>query len=177
MGKRCVSCWVNQPKVNQILISFSVPKTPKQVEKELDIKKIKLKAFLEKNLLRCLNPKARKSRFYIMTNKSRGLLKLSCIKKEGKKDWDLIGWIMASPRQRFIVLNSVDSKKRTSEEIRERSSGINSNLSRISTKGILKELVGKGLIETEMIERKRYYWICEKGKLILNDMDWAVDSV
>ena len=84
---------------------------------------------------------------------------------------------MASPRQRFIVLNAVDSKKRTSEEIRERASGLNSNLSRISTKGILKELIGKGLIETEMSEKKRYYWISEKGRLLVKDMDWAENSV
>ena len=173
MGKRCVGCWIHQPKVNQILLSFSVPKTPKQVEKELGITKLKLKPFLEKHLLECLNPEARKSRFYIMTNKARRLFKLTVSKKEGKKDWDLIGWIMASPKQRLVVLKAValDSAKRTSEEIRERASGVNPHLTRISTKGILKELIGKDLIETEMNEKKRYYWISEKGKLLRRDIN------
>ena len=166
-----MGCWIHQPKVNQILLSFSVPKTPKQVEKEFGIKKLKLKTFLEKHLLECLNPEARKSRFYIMTNKARRLLKLTVSKKEGKKDWDLIGWIMASPKQRFVILKMVDSKKRTSEEIRERASGLNPHLTRISTKGILKELIGKGRIETEMSEKKRYYWISEKGKLLRRDIN------
>ena len=68
--------WVNQPKINSILLSFSTPKTPKQVEKELGIKKLKLKPFLNKHLLKCLNPKARKGRFYILTNKAKQLKKL-----------------------------------------------------------------------------------------------------
>ena len=105
-----------------------------------------------------------------MTNKARRLLKLTVSKKEGKKDWDLIGWIMASPKQRFVILKMVDSKKRTSEEIRERASGLNPHLTRISTKGILKELIGKDLIETEMNEKKRYYWINEEGMKIVQDM-------
>jgi len=106
-----------------------------------------------------------------MTNKARRMLKLTVSKKEGKKDWDIIGWIMASPKQRFVILKMVDSKKRTSEEIRERASGLNPHLTRISTKGILKELIGKGLIETEMSEKKRYYWISEKGKLLRRDIN------
>ena len=162
--------WINKPKVNQILLSFSIPKTPKQVEKELGIRKLKLKPFLEKRLLKCLNPGAKKGRFHILTNKARQLQNLSCSKKERNKDWDLIGWIMASPKQRFVVLKTVDSKKRTSEDIRERASGLNSHLSRISTKGILKELIRKCLVETEMSEKKRYYWINDKGKCVAKDI-------
>ena len=168
--------WIHQPKINQILLSFSVQKTPKQVEKELCVKKLKLKPFVEKHLLKCLNPGATKARFYILTDKARRLLKLSSSKKEINKDWDLIGWIMASPKQRLVVLKAVDSTKRTSEEIRERASRSNANLTRISSKGILKELISKSLIETELIERKRYYWMSEKGRLILGDVDWVKEN-
>ncbi len=173
MGKRCVGCWIHQPKVNQILLSFSVPKTPKQVEKELGIRKLKLKPFLEKHLLESLNPEARKGRLYILTNKARRLLKLSGSNKENDKDWDLIGWIISSPRQRYVVLKTIalDSVKRTSENIRERASRLNPCLSRISTKSILKELISRGLIETEIgDDLRRYYWISDKGKVVVNDM-------
>ena len=170
MEKREVADWICQPKITMILISFSVPRTPKQVEKRVNIKKLKLRPFLEKHLLKSLNPSARKGRFYILTNEARRLLELPGSKKETDKDWDLIGWVMASPRQRIVVLKAVDSVKRPSEEIRERASRLNSCLSRISTKGILKELISGNLIESEMIERKRYYWISKKGKSVVNDI-------
>lgn len=176
MIKRGVAKWIHQPKNNQILVSFSVPKTPKQVEKEVCVRKLKIKPFVGKRLIRCLNPEAKKGRFYILTNKARKLLKLSNCKKVPNKDWDLIGWIMASPKQRAVVSIVVDSVKRTSEEIRKRASQLNPHLSRLSAKGILKELISKGLIETEMNERKRYYWISEKGKLILDKVDWVNDN-
>lgn len=168
--------WIHQSKINQILVSFSVPKTPKQVEKEVRVRKLKMKPFVEKHLVKSLNPEAKKGRFYILTNKARKLLKLSNCKKVINKDWDLIGWIMASPKQRAVVSIVVDSTKRTSEEIRERASQLNPHLSRISTKGILKELISKGLIETEMIERKRYYWMSEKGRLILDNVGWVNEN-
>jgi len=170
MRKSNVIKQLQQPKINRILLSFSVPKTPKQVEKELGIKKLKLKPFLEKNLLKSLNPEARKGRFYILNSKGRRLLKLSGSFENRGIDWDLIGWIMASSRQRLVVLKAIDSVKRTSEKIRERARKINSHLTRISTKAILKELISKGLIETEMTRRKRFYWVSEKGKLLTKDI-------
>ena len=60
--------------------------------------------------------------------------------------------------------------KSTSENIRKRASKINSRLTRISTKEILKELINKGLVETEITARKRYYWISEKRELLSDDM-------
>lgn len=166
MKKRGVAEWIHQPAINQILLCFFVPKTPREVEKKLGIKKLKLKLFLEKNLLKSLNPGARKGRFYTLTNKARGLLKVSVPKKGISKDWNIIGWIRASPRQRLVVLKTMDSEKRTSEEIREKTTKFSPHLTRISTKGILKELVSKGLVETELNEKKRYYWISDRGKLI-----------
>ena len=78
---------------------------------------------------------------------------------------------MASPKQRIVVLKVVDSEKRTSEGIRQRAYQFNANLTRISTKAILKELISNSLIESEMgDDRKRYYWIGERGKRIVNDM-------
>lgn len=51
MKKGCtVNEWIQRPKIKQILFSFSVPKTPTQVEKEIGMKKIKLKPFIKKNL-------------------------------------------------------------------------------------------------------------------------------
>ena len=163
MGKRSVADWVNEQTINKILICFSAPKTPRQIEIELGIKKLKLKPFVEKNLLQSLNPKARKGRFYILTNKAKKFINLSGSINGRNYDWNLIGFIKSSPKQRLVILKTIDSKKRTSEEIRERAFQLNPHLTRISTKAILKELIGKFLIETEIIERKRYYWISEKG--------------
>lgn len=168
MEKRGVNEWIQRPATKQVLEAFSYPKTPRQVEKELGIKKLKTKPFLEKGLLAPLNPEARKGRFYMLTSKARWLLGLPDPKKYIHKNWDLIGWIIASPRQRFVVLNATDSKKRTSEDLRERASKINPHLTRISTKDILGELIDKGLIETELRDRKRYYWISEKGRHLIN---------
>lgn len=169
MRKRGKGDWINHPKTRQILLSFSAPKTPSQVEKELQIKKLKLKPFLDKKLLESLNPDARKGRFYILTSRARRLLKLSDSKKD-RKDWALIGWIMASPKQRLIVLRVMDDRKMTSEEIRERAIQMNPCFSRTSTKDILKELVNKGLVDTEIMERMRFYWINSCGQKIKNEL-------
>jgi len=171
MGNSYVILWLQQSKIKRMLHSFSVPKTPRQVEKELGIKKINMKPFLEKKLLKLLNPSANKGRLYVLTNNTNQYLGLSEFKKICTTDWCLIGWILASPRQRHVVIKAMDSVKRTSENIRERASRYNSNLTRISTKEILKELINKGLIETKMSGRKRYYWVSEKGRVLVNDIE------
>ncbi|MBT4287583.1 MAG: hypothetical protein HOD92_09620 [Deltaproteobacteria bacterium] len=165
-----VIIWLHQSNRKRILLSFSVPKTLRQVEKELSTKKINMKPFLEKNLLKLLNPSAKKGRLYVLTNNTKKILRLSGCRKESTTEWDLIGWILASPRQRHIALKVIDSVKRTSENIRERASKYNPHLTRISTKKILKELISKGLAKTEITGRKRYYQINEKGKVLSNDM-------
>ncbi len=74
--------------------------------------------------------------------------------------------MISSPMQRLVVLKTLsrDSMKRTSEDIRKKSSNLNPCLSRISTKSILKELISKELVDSEMGEdRRRYYWLTEKG--------------
>jgi len=159
--------WINLPKNNQLLFLFSDPKTPTQAKNELGIDKFNLKPYLKRGLIECLNPDGHKGKLYILTNKARKLLKISIPSQKTKKDYDLIGWILASPRQRYVVLKtlSLNSVRRTSEEIRIRSLNMNPCLSRISTKSILKELINKDLVETEMgRDRKRYYWLNEKGK-------------
>lgn len=167
MGKRGVAEWIRRPKIERVLFFCSIPKVPRQIEKELGLKKIKLKPFLEKQLLKCLNPEARKGRFYVLSNKARKLAGLSPSKRDRDRNWNLIGWIMSSPRQRLVVLQTIDSIKRTSEEIRERAHKLNPHLSRISTKAILKELLNKNLVKTEMSNRKRYYWISKKGASLI----------
>ncbi|MFH1637399.1 MAG: hypothetical protein ABIB71_03170 [Candidatus Woesearchaeota archaeon] len=177
MNKRGVAGWIIQPRIKQILLSFSVPKTPGRVEKELGIKKLKLRPFLNKSLLQCLNPEARKGRFYILTSKARMLLKTSGSRKDSDKNWGLIGWVMASAMQRAVILKFVDSIERTSEEIRIRASQANPHLSRTSTKGILNELVKEDLAESRIIKRKRYYWISGKGiriKLVIEASPFLV---
>lgn len=166
--------WIVKPKNNQILMFFYNPKTPTEAQRELDINKLNLKPFLQRGLLKCLNPDTHKGRLYILTNKSRKLLKIQNLKPGNKNNYNLIGWILASPRQRYVVLITMGKVKfkRTSEEIRIRSSKINSCLTRISTKEILKELVEKELVDSEMgDDRRRYYWITQKGISIAGDLN------
>lgn len=149
-----------------ILLSFATPKTPRQVEKELGLKKIKTKHLVNKGSLTSLNPCARKGRLYLMTEKLTGA-KFTAI------NWDLIGWVISSPKQRHVILKTIaiDSVKRTSEDIRRRASRLNVSLTRISTKEILKELISKNLVKTELQEnRKRYYWISKQGEKINTDI-------
>jgi DNA-binding MarR family transcriptional regulator len=163
--------WLDQPRTKEILLPFAVPSTPRQVELSLGLKKLKLAPFLQKGLIKPLNPNAKKGRLYILTDKARQLLYLAENKKETKVDWELIGWTRASPRQRLAVLKTVarDTTKRTSENIRRRSSNLNPNLTRISTKETLKELISKDLIATEKgDDRRRYYWITPKGKSVIS---------
>lgn len=172
--EREVSPWASQAKVNRILYLFSTPCTPRQVERALNINKLKMRPYLNKGLVKALNPEGRKGRFYLLTDKGRKLLDLPDTEVMDKKDWGLISWVMASPRQRLVVLRTIaiDSTRRTSEEIRIRAARLNPRLSRLSTKAILQELVDKGLAETIMNEsaRKRYYWISGEGMKLSNDI-------
>jgi predicted transcriptional regulator len=170
MGKLLKKDLFFKPMVRQILSSFNVPKTPKQIEKELKLNKIKMKPFIEEKLVVALNPNAKKGRLYVTTKKARNLIDLSEFKYRNYRNWDLVGWIMASPKQRMVVMKSMDKTRRTSEKIRERASKVNPHLSRTSTKGILKELHRSGLIDTELIEGKRYYWMNDKGESFLSDI-------
>lgn len=161
---------IDNPKTKQILLAFSVPKTPKQAEIALSVRKIKLKPFLEKGLLKCLNPRGRKGRFYVLTQKTRERLGLGCQECDLNKDWELIGWVMASPRQRLIVLRCIDERKLYSEEIRMRATQLTRHLTRESTKVILKDLINKHLAESEILERIRFYWITKYGQKIKDEM-------
>ena len=175
MKKRGVEHWIEKPKTCQILLSFSTIKTPWQIEKELGIKKLKVKSFLERNLIFCLNPDAKKGRLYTLTKEARTLLKLTDYNSASSDvDWDLIGWVLASPRQRLVCIKtiSMDSLKRTSEQIRKRASRYNPCFSRISTKEILKELISKDLVKTEIgQDRRRYYWVSEKGSMVVGKLE------
>jgi len=168
-----ITDWINQLNNRQILLSFTIPTTPSQVKNELDIDKFNLKPYLKRGLIKSLNPNGHKGRLYVMTTKAKKLLKISSISQKKNINYDLIGWILASPRQRYIVLKtlSLNSKRHTSEEVRVKSSNLNSCLSRISTKSILKELTNKGLVDTKMgKDRKRYYWMNEEGVNVFNDI-------
>lgn len=74
--------WIKKPLVNKILLAFCTPKTPSQAEKETGIKKLKLKPYLEKQLIKCLNPEAKKGRLHIITNKAKDQLEKSKLKKK-----------------------------------------------------------------------------------------------
>lgn len=170
---------ISKRYMRQLLMSFSTPKTPRQIERELNIQKLKTKPLLEKKLLSCLNPDAKKGRLYMLTEAYRNLLNLPNNNKNPEIDWDLIGWVLASPKQRYVIMKTVamDNVKRTSENIRFRAFNLNPCLSRISTKNILIELINKNLVNTEIKDdMRRYYWIGEKGRILIDDIENNIEK-
>lgn len=162
--------WINTPKRREILLIFAVPKTLKQAQIELSVRKLTLKSFLRNNCLLCLNPDLRKGRFYVLTEKARKYLNPNCPDCDIHKDWDCIGWIVASPRMRLAVLRCIDNRKLYSEEIRMRATQFNSRLSRPWVKTTLKQLVERNLANSELIERIRFYWITAYGQKIKDEL-------
>ena len=62
MGEKELADWASRPRNADILRAFILPKTPTQIQKELNIKKFNLKPFLKRSLVECLNPGAQKGR-------------------------------------------------------------------------------------------------------------------
>lgn len=178
--------FTRKKRTKDILRAFNTPKTPRQVERKLGIKKIKLNTFLKNKLIRLLNQGTTKGRVYVSTLKARQLFRLPAGKSTAQLDWAIIGWILASPKQRKVILKVLNSVKKTSEEIRQKASRLNRSFTRISTKTTLNELVGKGLVDTELKPRlrriingcsiygkklRRYYWLNKKGERIQKDIE------
>ncbi len=134
-----------------------------------------MKPFVEKKLIEILNPEARKGHLYRITDTAKSQLNVSVFNKKGGRNFKLIGWIVSSPRQRVVILKVLDGLKRTSENIRERASRYNPHLSRISTKGILKEIIKRNLVQSKMIDVKRYYWISEKGRVVREKLEFNIE--
>lgn len=161
---------INNPRIRKILLIFASPKTPKQAARELNTGRIKLRNYLDTHLIECLNPGARKGKFYIASEEARKCLNLFSPEIENCNDWEIIGWIIASPRQRLAIMRCVDEKKLASEEIRMRATQFNSNLTRPATKKTLKHLVQKHLLDSEIMERIRFYWLNEFGARIKDEL-------
>ena len=185
MKKKDISDYLSQPKIKNILHSFSIPKTPGDVEKELNIRRFNLKPFIERNIIKCLNPESYRGRLYVLTKKARKLLLLPYSNIDLNKDWDLICRVKRSPKLMKIVLTTISKKqiKRTSDELREEND-LN-HMHRITIKNTLNSLIKKGLVETELTpdlrrifrgrkiytkKLRRYYWISEKGEKVLQDL-------
>ena len=165
--------WINNSRRNGILQSFNFPKTPKQVRNELRIKRFNLDPFIQRNLIKCLTPELCRGRIYVLTNKARKLMNLPSYKINIEKDWNTIGWIKVSQKERAVVLKimAINSIKLYSEEIRERCKPLNPCLSRSSAKDIIKDLIKRGLVESEIKDDlKKLYWLSAKGKQIASDI-------
>lgn len=165
--------WVLETKNNEILLSFLNPVTQAQVIKKHSVSRYYLKQFLKTRLIECLSQNPHKGQVYVLTNKAKRLLQIHSPKIQNKISIELLGWILASPKQRLVVLQTLSKNpiRLTSEQIRMKSKNNNPCLSRISTKNILRELTDKGLVETEMgSNRRRYYWISDLGISIVSEL-------
>ena len=163
--------WINQtPERKRILLVFSEPRTVKQAQVMLSVRKLTLRSFLNHGCLKCLNPNAEKGRFYVLSKKSRECLKPNCNEYDANKDWECIGWIISSPRMWLAVLRCVDDRKLYSEEIRMVATQFNAKLSRTWTRNTLKELEEKKLVQSEIMEHIRFYWITSHGQKIKDEL-------
>jgi DNA-binding MarR family transcriptional regulator len=158
------------PANKRILLAFSTPKTPQKAMLELCLKKIGFNDYIKAGLLKCLNPEESRARFYVLADKARKLLSQPPCDVSLHKDWNCIGWVMSGPKMKLAVLRCVDERKLYSEEIRIRASQFNCHLSRTSVKDILKGLVEKHLVDTEIMERVRFYWITPHGQKIKDEL-------
>jgi len=158
------------PANKRILLAFSIPKTPHQAMFELCLKKIMFAPYIKAGLLKCLNPEESRARFYLLTDKARKLLNQPPCNIGLHKDWNCIGWVMSGPKMKLVVLRCVDERKLYSEEIRIRAGQFNCHLSRTSVKGILKGLAEKHLVDTEIMQRVRFYWITPHGQKIKDEL-------
>lgn len=161
------------PENCEILLSFASPKTQKHIVNKHKINKNGIRQFLKQGLIKCLTPMLREGRLYTLTLKARELLSLPTHNNEQPKDWETLGWILASPKQRLAVLNALSQNpnKQQAETIRFKCKKENPCISRHSIRTILRELENMGLIESELTpDRFRYFWITNKGKLIANDL-------
>lgn len=166
-----IAGWINKsPERKRILLAFAEPKTIKQAQTLLSVRKLTAKSFINHSCLKCLNPHAEKGRFYVLSKKARESLNPNCNEYDAYKDWECIGWIVSSPRMRLAVLRSVDNRKLYSEEIRMVATQFNSKLSRTWTRNTLKELEGKKLVESELMEHIRFYWISSYGQKIKDEL-------
>lgn len=131
--KREVGLRVYNEETRRRLTFFAEPRTPRQAEIYFNIKKIKLKPYIDNGLLNILNENSNKGRLYLLRKKGRKILNLPTTNQNYDLDWELIGWLMASPKQRLSLLKIIglDKSKRTSENIRYRASKVNSRLTRI----------------------------------------------
>lgn len=163
---------VSGHRIHHILESFSTPQTPAQIEKKLSIKKLKTVPFLEAGLLKCLTPDTKKGRIYVLSENARKFFKLPDIQEKIRTGWGLVGWVAASPRQRWVLLKTiaVDSRRWFSEDLRKRAAKYNPRMTRVSTKEVLNELVSKGLVETKLDDGKRFYWVSELGRSLYLDI-------
>jgi len=66
---------------DRVLRAFSKPKSLRQVQRELKLKKLNISSFLDKEQIILLNPQAPDKQH----------LYLSSVEYENGKDWDLIG--------------------------------------------------------------------------------------
>jgi hypothetical protein len=163
------SARINNPRTKQILLLFATPKTPKQAAHQLSVRKLKLTSLIKNHLLKCLNPDSRKGRFYVLTDRAREILP-ECPETDINKDWECIGWVISSPRQRLAIIRCVNESRLNSEEIRMRATQFNSSISRPSIKNILRELIGRHLVDSEILERIRLYWISGYGRKIKDEI-------
>jgi DNA-binding HxlR family transcriptional regulator len=170
--------WINEEESRRkILLSIKQPLTGRQIGKRTGIAAdtcsyviVKLSA---RGLLSCINPNARNSRLYWLTDagiqccrklyRDSGLLykeyDLPCI------DWSLYGWICFSHRS--IVIRTLAEPMQPSEikrAIRKKSS--NMKISANNIRDIIRLLLKKGVVKKVFYRKKAHprYELTESGK-------------
>jgi len=161
---------------NRILLAFTQPLTAKQVSKKIGIPvntcSYVIAKYVQKGIFTCLNPKARNSRLYWLTNA--GILcqkelcrklNIACIKPNLPDiDWELYGWICFS--HRAMVIKALTSAMQPSEVKRVlRLQKANTRISYSNIRDVVRLLLSKSIVRPVRVKREAnlQYELTESG--------------
>lgn len=149
----------------RILISMKQPLTAKQISKKtrinLDTCSYILGRFVSKELSVCLNPEARSSRLYWLTDLGRTCQELNLPEKAGKAydfpsvNWELYGWVCFN--HRAAVIRTMTGPMQPSEVKRIlRVHRPKMKISANNIRDIVKLFLSRGIVRPVKIKKKAH---------------------
>lgn len=176
MKKEDADKWLKKKKERtEILQIMTKPMTPTEIGERIGLKRIRVEGFLEKDIFKCLTPKAKKGRVYGLTEE--GQKKAMKLAKDENRiytyfepniDWYSYGWITCSNPVRMIfkvIAIGRESVKEFDECLKAR--GL--ILTYSYKYKILRDLIKKKLLSVSDEKRKKFA-LTEKGKRLIEQV-------
>lgn len=155
------------------------PRTPSEIRRILNLSKKDtvyyiLASFMEREIVVCLNPGARKGRLYFLTDKGKEDLITIVRDEKGDKNFEVIfydipqelisyySWVVSGGRKR-LIMETVDDTDRVAEEVRKR---LGDKLTIFNTDNTLKACVKRNLVICTVKDEGVTYRHSEDGRII-----------